>query len=474
MAKNRLLENSTIYGTLNLFRKGINLLLLPILTSYLTTYDFGIVAVVTSINAFLNVVYLLGLHGSLNRFYFEYRSDSSKVQELFGTSLTVVLIVSGLLTMLLFAFHRILLNPFLQEVEFYPYMAIGLFSLLLNPVFTVYQTSLQARQKGKVYGRNDLLFFITNLVLLLIAVIFLRLGAKGVLGSLALTNLFFFVYTLTRFGKEMNFGINRKMLRDSLRYSIPFVPHSLSAVLSSTVDKIFINSILSTSLAGIYKVGDTFGGIVFLIASGINQAFVPWFNEQVKAEKLDKVLNPSKVLIILYCLIALGVSLFGKYIIFYLTPIEYHKSWTVITFISFSFVFHGVYYFYSMPLLYDVSGKGSRTLPIFTIFSALLNVFLNYLLIARFGIIGAGIATLFSKYALVIGLNFAYKKFIDLRYSDSFMLLAPWPFFAVSIILNFAFNAAEMFLMKLLAYIISLAIGYLIMRKSISETRKTL
>ena len=53
MIISKIIRNSGIYSVLNLLQKGINFLLIPILTVYLTTYDYGVVAVVTAINAFL-------------------------------------------------------------------------------------------------------------------------------------------------------------------------------------------------------------------------------------------------------------------------------------------------------------------------------------------------------------------------------------------------------------------------------------
>ena len=359
MLKSKIIQNSGIYSVLNLLQKGINFLLVPILTIYLTTYDYGVVAVVTAINAFLNIFYLLSLNGSLNRFYYEYKDDKEKVKKLFGTIVTFVFLFSIFLSIILGLGHKYFIDPFLENVDFFPFMFLGMISILFNPVFTIFQNTLQARQEGAKFGKNSILFFITNITFLLISVTVLKLGAKGVLGSLALTNIIFFVYTISRFGKEIKLGVDIPILKQSLKYSLPLVPHSISGVTTSVIDKLFINSFLSTSLAGIYNLGSIFGGIVFLLASGVNQAFVPWFNEQIKDDKYDKIPQASKLLLVLYCIIALAVSFFGKEVVFYVTPEVYHESWRVIPFISFAFVFHSVYYFFSVPLFYDISGKGA-------------------------------------------------------------------------------------------------------------------
>ena len=471
MLKSKIAINSSIYSILNLLQKGINFLLIPVLTSYLTTFDYGVVAVVTAVNAFLNVFYLLSLNGSLNRFYYEYKDDKHKVKKLFGTIVSFVFLFSILLSVLLIITHEYLIDPFLNDVSFAPYMLIGMISVLFNPIFTIFQNTLQARQEGKKFGRNNLLYFITNLVFLLISVIVFKMKAKGVLSSLALTNFIFFIYTVIYFRKDITIGIDRIILKESLRYSLPLVPHSLSGVATNIIDRLFINNYLSTSLTGVYNLGNTFGGIIFLLSSGVNQAFVPWFNEQIKFNKYSKIPIIAKLLVFFYCIIALGLSLFGKDVIVFVTPETYHQAWKVIPFIAFAFVFHSVYYFFSTPLFYDIKGKGSRVLPVFTISAALVNMVFNYFLIKKYGIVGASIATLVAKFLLVLALRSIYKKFVNIDYSNKFFLFIPWLYFIPSMLVFYEFTNILYF--KIILFFIALVITYYFLNHEIRLIKKT-
>ncbi|MDO7137097.1 lipopolysaccharide biosynthesis protein [Algibacter lectus] len=456
MSQTSLLKNSGIYSVLMLLQKGINFLLIPILTVYLSTYDYGVVAVVLAVNAFLNVFYLLALHGALNRFYYEYKEDEIMVKKLFGTIITFILVNSFIVTLILFLGKNLLLKPFLGEVAFSPYMLLGLVSVVFNPCYTIYQSSLQARQHGVRFGKNNAAFFIVNISLLLISVLIFKLGAEGVLGSLAITNIFFFIYTLFRFKNDISFGIDKELLKKTLKYAFPLIPHTLSGVATMLIDRILINRMISVSLSGIYSIGSNFGSIVFLVASGINQAFVPWFNQKVKENNTSDFSNVSKGLIVLYCLIALGLSFFGKEVIMYVTPEDYHQSWQVIPFISFAFVYHGVYYFFAGSLFYDIKGRGNRIIPISTISAAILNIVLNITLIPKFGIIGAAVSTLVTKMILSLSLKFFYRKYLDIKYPELFLLLIPLLFFCISLLSFFDVFGLDI---KVLIYIIILILA---------------
>ncbi|PRX56933.1 lipopolysaccharide biosynthesis protein [Flagellimonas meridianipacifica] len=469
MGKKSLLRNSAIYSTIMLLQKGINFFLIPILTIYLTPFDYGIVAVVMAINTFLNVFYLLALNGSLNRFYYEFKEDEGLVKRFFGTIVTFVLFNSFIVSAIIFLGRRWLLEPFLVDVEFFPYMFLGLISVIFNPCYLIYQNSLQARQEGVRYGKNNIAFFVFNMVLLLVGVIVFDLGAKGVLGALAITNIVFFVYTLFSFKKDLIFGIDKKILRKAIKYSFPVIPHTLAGVATSLIDRLLINKILSTSLAGIYSIGNNFGAVVFLLASGINQAFVPWFNQKIKENSTERIPEISRFLIVIYCLIALGLSFFGREIILLITPKAYHKSWIVIPFISFAYVYHGVYYFFASSLFYDIQGRGNRIIPVATILSALLNILLNLVFIPLYDILGAALATFLSKLFLTIFLSFVHNKYLNVGYPIRYMLLAPLGFFTISL-LSYSWEFSLPFLLfKALIFILVLSVSYSVFKSDIRK-----
>lgn len=463
MTKSKIVVNSGIYTVISLLQKGINFLLVPVLTSYLTTHDYGIVAVVTAINAFLNVIYLLSLNGCLNRFYYEYKDDPEKIRVLFGTIVTFVILFSSTITVILVLGHSYLIDPFLEEVDFYPYMLLGMVSVLFNPVFTIYQNTLQAKQQGKLFGKNNMMFFLVNLGFLLFSVVLMGFKAEGVLGSLALTNIIFCFVTIGKFGKEIKFGIDLEILKQSLKYSLPLVPHSISGVATALIDRLFVNNMISTAAAGIYTLGSTFGGLIFLVASGVQQAFAPWFNQQIKNNQSHKIPMFASALVLVYCILALGVSFFSKELIQWVTPEAYHGAWKVVPIIAFAFVFHASYYFFSAPFFYDISGKGSRTLPFFTIMAAVLNICLNYFLIKGHGVMGAATAALLAKFFLVLALRFSYKRFEVILYDSKVLILVPILFFALAITVYLE----PALIIKGLIYFITILFVVLIFRRKI-------
>jgi len=68
--------------------------MLPIYTRYLTPDDYGVVALVLSLQSFLPLIMTLQVHNSISRFYFDYHEDREKLRVFISTILVVVIFLS--------------------------------------------------------------------------------------------------------------------------------------------------------------------------------------------------------------------------------------------------------------------------------------------------------------------------------------------------------------------------------------------
>ena len=70
-SKGKLLTNTVYYTGMSFIRNGLSFLTLPILTSFLTPEDYGIVGLVTTISGF-GSIFFGGVNAACYRFYFKY------------------------------------------------------------------------------------------------------------------------------------------------------------------------------------------------------------------------------------------------------------------------------------------------------------------------------------------------------------------------------------------------------------------
>lgn len=461
MDTSKVIKNSFIFILTSILQGIIGFFLLPLYTAYLTPEQYGIVGVTNSISAFLSVIYMLSLNAAASRFYYEYKDAPNKIKLLWGNIIIVIFFVSFFLTVVITIFHHFLIDPFIDKITFFPYIFIALISITLNPLYLIYQTSLQVRQNALRFGLNYILFFILNVAITLFFVIVLHKGALGVLLSNMITNIIFFIYTLTVFLKDIKFTINVPMLKVSLKYSLPIIPHNLSGWMINLLNRIFINNISGTANVGLYNVGYLISSPLQMTTQGVNQAYVPWFYEQMKNGPIGQNLIKTfiELGIIIYGFIGLSLSLFSQEILTLMTSKHYILAWEIIPFLSFGYVFDGIYFFMVAYIFYNTSK--TKYLPLITFFSAVFNVVLNILLIPRYGILGSASVAFIGSFVTQFIVTFFACRIEKIQVN--FVKIYTYLFFYITIsILIICFCSKFGFVFKLVIYaLITLVLIYL-------------
>jgi len=385
--------------------------------------QYGIIGITTAFIALLSPIYLMSLNGAINRFYHEYKGDQQYIRKVFGTIYSFVLLNSLIISGLIFALKSSLITSLIDDVDFYPYLAISITYLFFYSSYIVYQTSLQARQIGSKYSLNNLIFFTINISITLVLLVVLNMQALSILIGQLSASIILFFYSFIKFKREVKIGIDIPILKKSLKYSLPIIPHNLSVSISTFADRLIINKLLNISSVGIYNIGFQFGNIIYILSTAVNQAFVPWFHDNFKKNNIQQIRFFYKIIIYGYVLIGSFLSLFSKEICKIILDDRYFEAWTIIPYLSFAFVFNGIYYFYSVGLFYNIEGKGTKIIPFLTGTVALLNIVLNFILIPKFQLVGAGMASLISRIASAIIFSIVVERKFSINYKGSIVFL---------------------------------------------------
>jgi O-antigen/teichoic acid export membrane protein len=406
--KKKLIENSLIYSGLQILQGGIGFLLLPVYTRFLTPDDYGIVSVVSAVAAFLGIFYLMGLNGSVYRYYFDFKDNPEELRRFWGTIVTFLLLSSSVFTLMLMVFGPFVLRPFIGNVKYYPYMLFGIIGAALLPIFTIYQFLQQARHNAREYGVLKLSNFVVLSFLTIFLIVVFRLKAMGPILAATLTSGLFFAFTLWKMRGRTVFGIEGRYLKKSLSYGLPIVPHTLTGWVTGFLDRLLVNNFVSTAAVGIYNIGCLFGGIQGFVNCAVNQAYTPWFFEEMRKGDTGKVKKFFILAMTLYITLALWITLFAKEALWVMAKGDFRESWKVVGLLTFGNLFGGYYYFFANQLFF--SEKGTRLVPVATASTALFGFLLNLILIQKYGMTGAAITMLATNVATVLFVGWLARR----------------------------------------------------------------
>lgn len=393
------LTNSILYSFSSILQKGILFLLLPIYTRYLSPDDFGTLVIISTISGFLSQIFLMSIHSAASRFHFCSTDDGYK-KKLWGTCFLFVLVNSIFVTSIVVLFNEYFIVPFIKGIRFYPLMFISILTALFNAVYLFYLHWLRTLQKGKLYSINVISNFFIIVFLNLVGLIFFNLGILSPILSSFIVSIIYFIFSVFCFIRYSCFNFDFCVIKKTIKYAFPLIPHSISGYWSSSIDRIILNSYMNTHAVGLYSVASQFSVIISEISSGINKAFSPWFFERISNNKGNfyPVYIFAELSVILVSLLAMIISLFSPEIISIMTSSNFSNAWIPIVFLCYGKVAQCLYFFFSQPLFYF----SPKLVFIVSLTSLMTNILLNVILIPLFGIVGTGLSFYFSYMILSI------------------------------------------------------------------------
>ncbi|HOP50606.1 MAG TPA: oligosaccharide flippase family protein [Ignavibacteriales bacterium] len=131
------------------FTKGINIILVPVYTKYLTPSDYGILNTLITISLLMPLFISLYLDSAFGRFFHDYKNNQEDLKKLYSTIFWFVSIWGLFLTIIFMFISKGFLYSFLP-VPFFPYAFLAfiapLFQQLGNLGAIFLKQSLNAKQ----------------------------------------------------------------------------------------------------------------------------------------------------------------------------------------------------------------------------------------------------------------------------------------------------------------------------------------
>lgn len=427
----------------------MNFLLLPLYTAYLSPDEYGIVASMNVFSGALLIFLTLGLERAIYRLFFDYDSNIGQ-KNFLGTLAISITITSVVGCALLFLFKNSISNIY-QSIEFYPYFSYAIITAVFMTFEMIPKISFQVKEKAQSYLFLSLLILVLRVVPVIWYVVFLKAGAVGMLKGAMIGNglTLFFLIPITL--KQINFNFDFSILKNTLKFCLPFIPITLSAWVVNMSDRIFIEQMFSTYEVGIYSLGYKIGEAVQFLSLSILLAYSPFFfkiaSSQIPKAK-EKLFRLNRLILVFLIIAGFFVALFSKNVIQLFFDEKYHAAYKIIPIIILGYVF---IQFNSLQSKAFHQNKNTVQIMFISIIGAAINIILNYFLIKELSYLGAAISTVVTQFVLFLMIyNFAKKHYFipfDWRIITPLMVL-------FSVIVWFDVNYVETTLASLFIKII--------------------
>lgn len=406
--KHGLFKRSITYIFSSFFSKVISFFTLPIFTKYLSQYDYGILATFSAISSLLTGVLGTGGNTLLARRYFGLEEKERNI--FISNILEVILINSVIVGIICFLFKNIITNI----IKFNTILILlVIFSSLSSMIITILTRLFQLKKEAIKFAVFTNSSALIGIILSLFAIIKLGLKWEGVIGATILNSFIFLIISIFLFKLEkikLHFSI--KYLKELYFLGTPLIVGHISGWTNNMIDKLMINNLINIEATGLYSMGYKFGMVIMMIESAFSRAWAPFFYERIERNTETDKLNIVKVtyyIIAGLSIFSLLYGIFAKYFLYFLVDEKFYEAGKYIFLISMAYCFDGIRKLFSGYIIYI--GK-TNVYTLIIIISAIVNIFLNYILLKRIGLIGAAWATFVSfLVAMILTIIIAVKTY---------------------------------------------------------------
>lgn len=439
----KLAAQTLTYGVSSIVGKFVNVLMLPIYTAYLLSVsEFGIVSLLFTAAAFLNIVYT---HGMETAFFNFSRDTKRSYPEVFATAQRSVFIVSFFVSVFGFLFAPVLADWAGYETKI---LALRLLFVILffDGITAIPFAHLRKVNQAKRYVKIRLLFIGMNVVLTLLLIPFtVFLFQNGFL--LYDPSVYFveFIFVANAIASgivylvlipeiiKISGAFVISLHKEMLKYGLPLIIVGLAGIINETLDRVLLKVLLPADIAdgevGIYSAFYKISLVITLFIQSFRYAAEPFFFN--KSSEINSQFIYAKVMdyFVWTCGFILMLTivfqpLIAKLLIRDTAYFLDVRGMQIVPILLLANVFLGMYY--NLTIWYKLSGK-TKMGGIIAAVGAVLTIILNIVFIPKWGFVGSAIATLLVYFFMTsISFYFGHKYYP-----------VPYSFLKLSIIILF-------------------------------------
>lgn len=406
-------KDSVIYGLGNIAVKVIGFLLIPLYTDpeYFSVDDFGVIAMLDISGLILISIMASGLPQSLMRWYWDKEYSNNK-KGIFFMAVSFQVLIGILFCLLLFPLSHRISDVIFSSADWTQAIRLLILSSALQAINNLINTLMRLQSRSALFSAVNLMKLLTVLFLTVYFIVYRGMGVSGIYLAQVLGNLLFIIILSGYAIKNSTPFFNLSVFRSMSRYGFPLLLANFAAAALSAIDRYSLNSLALLQYVAIYTLAYKISSVLKLvIVDSVKMALTPMVFQKMNSP--DNKRFYSKTMLYSSYVLMLGIitiSLFSFEIIRLISrSTEFWSAFMVVPILSLSVFFVNMRETTSYGLIIN---KKTQIFGMNVVISSVLNILLNILLIPKWNITGAAIATAITQLTYwALNYYFSQKEF---------------------------------------------------------------
>lgn len=405
--KKQLMKNTIIIAIGKLSTQIISYLLLPLYTSQLDPSEYGNYDFICTLSIFLCPIITLLMEESMFRYLID---ADSKVQRKKIITQTIIYTFTGTV---LFTIIAALIMGF--GTDYTPMYITAIITFVISNILIGLSNALsRGLGKIKLYSVSNFILGISTIILNIVFILSLNAGAEGLLWANTIANAFTAIVILGILKLPKYIGkIDKPLMKDMIKYSIPLVPNSISWSIINMSDRIILTQMVSSAANGIYAMANKFPNIINVL---YGYFYTAWKESAAKIVKEDNknqyynsIYHDAKRFLyaVTICLIAVMPFAFPIFI-----NEAYNEAYVYIPIVMIATYYSNLSSFYGGIFS---AYKDTKIMGTTTIVAAVINLVIDLLLVNTLKIYAACFSTLIANLIVYFYRKKKLKKYLKLK-----------------------------------------------------------
>jgi O-antigen/teichoic acid export membrane protein len=412
-----LFKHTSTYGFGNILGKAVGFFMIPFYTHYLSPADYGTLELLDLSLALMALVLTMWMNASIIRHYYDYDNPKDRNQAV-STILILAFVIGVVVSFGGIHFSRPLSRLILKSPDLHLYVSLIALSFLMTCLTVVSTSYLRAGQRSVFVVSIDLVNLVLTLSLNIYFIAIRHVGVVGVLYSSLIANTLIAVVLTANTIREVSLSFSYSKLRQIVVFGAPLVMTSIAAFTVNFSDRFFLRHFSTIATVGVYALGYKFAFMLsFLVVQPFDMIWQARMYEIAKRGDSGRMFSKFfEYYSVVLVAVAFALSVVIRDVINVISPADFHAAYKVVPVVALAYIFQGMNRYF---LTGSYIAKKTLHLGGIGVASAGANIGLNFLLIPRYGIMGAAWATAASFFLMAALAYMVSRKAYAIPYTFS-------------------------------------------------------
>jgi len=409
-------------GAVNFLTKAITvfigILFSFIITNYYGAEEMGVFSIVNSYFTIAIIVSMMGLHTAILRFIPEQivKYSLQSAFKLFIQVFKLVFFMSVIVAITACFLSDFIAVQIFENKNLVFVFSIAAFFIVIQALGKLSHETIRALKNIKIYGLLEVSVAVFKITLLGILTYFFYQEYNSVYTLFAsfvflFIGALYFVFSLFSKKKYVEATVKISSNKEIITVAFPMFLTGVMSVVISQTDIVMLGAMSNVTEVGIYAIAVKLAFLTSFILTSINSIATPKFSELFHAGKMEALTSiaqkSSKLVFWISAPIMIVFIFFGEFLLSIFGD-EFVKGYPVLILLALGKFVNGIAG--SVGSFLNMTGH-QKVFNRIVIIGGLTNILFNFILIPKYGIIGAAIASMLSiiLWNLLASLYIKYK-----------------------------------------------------------------